>query len=100
MSVDMIFKAAGIEKRKTGACLECRFTKNKCTRERPKCQRCFQRSLECTYASKNALDLKSKRSSVSDAQTQPSPSRTYSPASNTDVRTPLTSGISQDDTDW
>ncbi|KAI0019705.1 fungal-specific transcription factor domain-containing protein [Xylariomycetidae sp. FL0641] len=48
-SADDIFRAAGVQKRRVGACNECRTSKNKCTKAKPACQRCLVRGLACVY---------------------------------------------------
>ncbi|KAI0145755.1 hypothetical protein F4776DRAFT_373660 [Hypoxylon sp. NC0597] len=52
-TVDDIFRAAGIERRKNGACQECRHSKNKCDQARPQCQRCQAKSIPCIYIAKH-----------------------------------------------
>jgi hypothetical protein len=47
--VEDIYQTSGIEKRRVGSCKECRTSKNRCSRGRPKCRRCTQKSLKCNY---------------------------------------------------
>ncbi|OTA81399.1 hypothetical protein M434DRAFT_211175 [Hypoxylon sp. CO27-5] len=54
-TIDDIFRAAGIERRKNGACQECRHTKNKCDQARPQCQRCQVKSIPCIYIAKQKI---------------------------------------------
>lgn len=51
-TVESIFRTAGLERRKIGACRECRATKSKCNQARPQCRRCYAKSLPCTYTSR------------------------------------------------
>lgn len=50
-SVQAIYNASGVEKRRFGSCEECRTTKNRCTKTRPSCRRCASRGLQCIYLS-------------------------------------------------
>lgn len=48
-SVDTIYRASGVEKRKVGSCDECRRTKSRCSRSRPVCRRCMKKGFICKY---------------------------------------------------
>ena len=50
-----------------GACRECQTTKSKCSRDRPKCERCTQKQLLCTYTNKHRRKL-SERSPAHSAR--------------------------------
>lgn len=47
--VTRLFADAGVDRRKYGSCQECRTSKSKCSRDRPKCFRCERKSLHCSY---------------------------------------------------
>lgn len=47
--VNSIYHSAGLERRRTGACHQCRAAKFRCSRTRPKCERCVDKTLECEY---------------------------------------------------
>lgn len=51
-SVDTIYRASGVEKRKVGSCDECRRTKSRCSRTRPTCKRCVRKGFACKYNAK------------------------------------------------
>lgn len=51
-SVESVYRASGVERRRTGACEECRRIKSRCSRTRPVCHRCAQKKLECRYPPK------------------------------------------------
>lgn len=44
-----MYKAAGLEKRRMGACAGCRASRHRCSRTRPSCRRCRLRGVECVY---------------------------------------------------
>ncbi|KAI1410536.1 fungal-specific transcription factor domain-containing protein [Hypoxylon sp. FL1857] len=67
-TVDNIFRAAGIERRKNGACQECRNTKNKCNQARPQCQRCQMKSIPCIYTGKHKSVRNAVRSNTDDTR--------------------------------
>ncbi|TFB06916.1 hypothetical protein CCMA1212_001306 [Trichoderma ghanense] len=48
-SVDTIYRASGVEKRKVGSCDECRRSKSRCCRSRPVCRRCLNKGFTCKY---------------------------------------------------
>lgn len=47
--VEDLYQTAGLSKRSIGSCKQCRQSKNKCSRNRPICHRCNQKSLGCIY---------------------------------------------------
>jgi hypothetical protein len=49
LSTEAIYRASGIEKRRLGSCNACRTSKIRCTKTHPKCRRCQERNIECTY---------------------------------------------------
>lgn len=49
LSAEAIYRASGIEKRRLGSCNACRNSKIRCTKTRPKCRRCLERNVDCTY---------------------------------------------------
>ena len=51
-SVDGVYRASGIQKRRIGSCDECRRAKRKCSQAHPACRRCTQLSLTCVYPSR------------------------------------------------
>lgn len=51
-SVDFIYRASGVEKRRVGSCDECRRTKSRCSRTRPVCKRCTRKGFTCKYNAK------------------------------------------------
>lgn len=51
-SVDFIYRASGVEKRRVGSCDECRRTKSRCSRTRPICKRCTRKGFTCKYNAK------------------------------------------------
>ncbi|KAL7918001.1 hypothetical protein ACQKWADRAFT_305390 [Trichoderma austrokoningii] len=51
-SVDFIYRASGVEKRRVGSCDECRRTKSRCSRTRPVCKRCTRKGFMCKYNAK------------------------------------------------
>jgi hypothetical protein len=48
-STENIFRAAGKQRRRMGACEACRASKEQCTRAKPSCQRCLLRGIPCVY---------------------------------------------------
>ncbi|KAJ0420218.1 hypothetical protein BJY00DRAFT_313155 [Aspergillus carlsbadensis] len=48
-STEKIFRAAGKQRRRMGACQACRASKDQCTRTKPSCQRCTLRKIDCVY---------------------------------------------------
>lgn len=48
-ALDDACREAGVDRRRVGACRECRKLKMKCDRARPRCLRCQTRNLPCTY---------------------------------------------------
>ena len=58
-SADDIFKAAGVEKRRVGSCAACRTSKHRCSRTRPSCRRCINRSIPCVYPGRPGQDRES-----------------------------------------
>ncbi|KAH8812765.1 hypothetical protein F5884DRAFT_316685 [Xylogone sp. PMI_703] len=64
-SVEVIYHNAGIKRRRLGSCKECHNSKNKCSRDRPRCQRCVQKSLPCTYSRHDAQHQEDSRSHIS-----------------------------------
>ena len=70
-STEDIFRAAGKEKRRIGACEACRGSKTNCTRTKPSCKRCTQRGLDCVYRTK--VENTSEASVAGDASSEMSP---------------------------
>ncbi|KAI8630234.1 hypothetical protein F5Y19DRAFT_484116 [Xylariaceae sp. FL1651] len=52
-SAECVFRDAGIQKRRIGACDECRLSKGRCTKTRPSCRRCVEKGLSCVYRTKH-----------------------------------------------
>ncbi|KAL6874322.1 hypothetical protein HDV57DRAFT_504481 [Trichoderma longibrachiatum] len=70
-SVDTIYRASGVEKRKVGSCDECRRTKSRCSRSRPICKRCMKKGFTCRYNPKyDAAAGQSSASSMMAGQDQ------------------------------
>ncbi|KAI0829494.1 hypothetical protein F5Y06DRAFT_282716 [Hypoxylon sp. FL0890] len=68
-AVDDVFKAAGIKRRKNGACQGCRHTKTKCNQDRPQCRRCPVKSIiPCIYVGKHRNVRNAVRSHADDIQ--------------------------------
>ncbi|KAL7933105.1 hypothetical protein V8C35DRAFT_304933 [Trichoderma chlorosporum] len=64
-SVDTIYRASGVEKRRVGSCDECRRTKSRCSRTRPICKRCTRKGFSCKYNAKyDAVASQSPASSM------------------------------------
>ncbi|KAL3442718.1 hypothetical protein BJX65DRAFT_312487 [Aspergillus insuetus] len=57
-STEKIFRAAGKQRRRMGACEACRASKEHCTRAKPACQRCLLRKIPCVY---RAVEKKTPR---------------------------------------
>lgn len=51
-SLEDIYRASGVEKRRVGSCDECRRSKSRCSRTRPECRRCMRRGFVCSYGAK------------------------------------------------
>lgn len=82
-SVEGIYRAAGVERRRIGSCIECRKTKSRCTRTRPTCQRCQQRTLACTYPSRSERERLSQPAPFDNARprdTSPTAANTSEPS--------------------
>ncbi|KAL6305716.1 hypothetical protein BKA93DRAFT_824821 [Sparassis latifolia] len=77
------------------ACEKCRIRKAKCSGDRPSCQRCISRKLDCEYASERKMrgPNKTKRKSVSAAAGGRGPS----PASSSERRMSIASSSSGSD---
>ncbi|KAL7892982.1 hypothetical protein HDV64DRAFT_272949 [Trichoderma sp. TUCIM 5745] len=71
-SVDFIYRASGVEKRRVGSCDECRRTKSRCSRTRPICKRCTRKGFTCKYNAK--YDASASVSAADAAATAASPS--------------------------
>lgn len=69
--VNDAFQHAGRRRRVIGACQECKVAKMRCSREKPRCQRCMSRSLDCVYSEER---MKRRRVDHELEQSSPSPS--------------------------
>ncbi|KAF4463190.1 hypothetical protein FALBO_9980 [Fusarium albosuccineum] len=52
LSVEGIFRASGVQRRKVGSCESCYKAKIRCSKSRPACHRCAQRGNACVYPGK------------------------------------------------
>lgn len=77
-SVDFIYRASGVEKRRVGSCEECRRTKSRCSRTRPVCKRCTRKGFTCQYSAKYDA---SAAGTTATAASQSPPSSTAAEAS-------------------
>ncbi|KAJ3526710.1 hypothetical protein NM208_g11057 [Fusarium decemcellulare] len=75
-SVEGIFRASGVQRRKVGSCESCYKAKIRCSKSRPSCHRCAQRGTACVYPGKYKPVIVEDPSSTetSRAPVQPLPS--------------------------
>jgi hypothetical protein len=71
-SVDYIYRASGVEKRKVGSCDECRRTKSRCSRTRPVCKRCTRKGFACKYNAKYDASAAGTAGTAASPSPQPS----------------------------
>ncbi|KAJ0142973.1 Methyltransferase psoC [Fusarium oxysporum f. sp. albedinis] len=64
-TLETVYRASGVEKRRVGSCEACRRAKGRCDKARPACSRCLQRSLACRYPQRQRTSATS-RSNVSE----------------------------------
>ncbi|QKD60317.2 uncharacterized protein FOBCDRAFT_244058 [Fusarium oxysporum Fo47] len=64
-TLETVYRASGVEKRRVGSCEACRRAKGRCDKARPACSRCLQRSLACRYPQRQRPSATS-RSNVSE----------------------------------
>ncbi|EGU86910.1 hypothetical protein FOXB_02575 [Fusarium oxysporum f. sp. conglutinans Fo5176] len=64
-TLETVYRASGVEKRRVGSCEACRKAKGRCDKARPACSRCLQRSLACRYPQRQRPSATS-RSNVSE----------------------------------
>ncbi|KAF5005041.1 hypothetical protein FDECE_8457 [Fusarium decemcellulare] len=80
-SVDGIFRASGVQRRKVGSCESCYKAKIRCSKSRPACHRCAQRGNACVYPGKYkpviAEDPSSAETSRAPMQSLPSVNSQY-----------------------
>lgn len=77
-SVDFIYRASGVEKRRVGSCDECRRTKSRCSRTRPVCKRCTRKGFTCKYNAK--YDASAAGTSATATSQSPEPSTAAEPS--------------------
>ncbi|OIW27650.1 hypothetical protein CONLIGDRAFT_441613 [Coniochaeta ligniaria NRRL 30616] len=92
-STEDIFRAAGKEKRRIGACEACRASKSNCTRTKPSCKRCSLRGLDCTYRTR--LESASERPAGADLSSDRSPTQSLPGKEKTIVMPGLEIGYDQ-----
>ncbi|KAI1023852.1 hypothetical protein LB504_005036 [Fusarium proliferatum] len=59
-TLETVYRASGVEKRRVGSCEGCRRAKGRCDKVRPACSRCLQRSLVCRYPQKQRSSATSR----------------------------------------